>query len=226
MLGVLVSVLGVLLQGASAAGVSLWSSLKGSIVEGTLETRFGWVWAVRAIVWLALGALLLATRAVGRDDPAAGAEADADAAGRCSRRPPRPLRRAAALGAAYLTITPALAGHASVESPVGVFFPSDAIHVLAASVWVGGIACLLLALPAATRQLERAERSRLLLDARALLADRARRGRRDRYHRRASGLHRRAQPARPAAHDLRRADPRQDRAVAGADRSAGSTASA
>ena len=35
--------------------------------------------------------------------------------------------------------------------------------MLAASVWVGGIACLLLALPAATRELEGRERSRLLL---------------------------------------------------------------
>ena len=68
-----------------------------------------------------------------------------------------------AIGGGYLAITPALAGHASIESPVVVFFPSDALHVLAASVWVGGIACLLLALPGATRRLEGAERSRLLL---------------------------------------------------------------
>ena len=44
-----------------------------------------------------------------------------------------------------------------------MFFPSDVLHVLAASVWVGGIACLLLALPAATRAARAAERSRLLL---------------------------------------------------------------
>ena len=44
-----------------------------------------------------------------------------------------------------------------------MFFPSDVLHVLAASVWVGGIACLLLALPAATRELESPDRSRLLL---------------------------------------------------------------
>ena len=60
-------------------------------------------------------------------------------------------------------MTPALAGHASIESPVVVFFPSDVLHVLAGSVWVGGIACLLFALPGATRKLEGAERSRLLL---------------------------------------------------------------
>ena len=44
-----------------------------------------------------------------------------------------------------------------------MFFPVDVVHVLAASVWVGGIACLLLALPAATRRLEEGERTRLLL---------------------------------------------------------------
>jgi copper transport protein len=177
-LGVLVSVLGVLLQGASAAGVSLWSSLKGSIVESTLETRFGWVWAARAAVWLALGAVLLATRAVRRsaalatssasptNSPAPGYSDHAPTADRASARL-QPLPRASIvallLGAAYLTITPALAGHASNESPVGVFFPSDVIHVLSASIWVGAIACLLLALPDATGRLEREERSRLLL---------------------------------------------------------------
>jgi hypothetical protein len=48
-LGVAVSVLGILLQGASAAGVSLWSSLKGVVIENTLHSRFGEVWGARAI---------------------------------------------------------------------------------------------------------------------------------------------------------------------------------
>ena len=52
---------------------------------------------------------------------------------------------------------------ASGKSPTGLFFPVDAIHVLSASVWVGGIACLLLALPAATRRLQEGERTQLLL---------------------------------------------------------------
>jgi copper transport protein len=140
-LGVIVSVCGVLLQGASAAGVSLWSSLRVPIIETTLESRFGEVWGVRALDWLALGALLWILRA----------------------RPRRFVLALIVLGAGYLAITPALAGHASVESPVAVFFPVNLLHVLAASVWVGGIAFLLLALPRATRQLEGEERSRLLL---------------------------------------------------------------
>jgi len=140
-LGVLVSVLGILLQGASAAGVSLWSSLQSTVVRDTLESRFGQVWGLRAIDWLALGGLLLVART----------------------RRPRWLLAFVGIGAAYLAITPALAGHASIQSPTAVFFPSDVVHVLAASVWVGGVACLLLVLPAATRRLEGPERSRLLL---------------------------------------------------------------
>ncbi|HEY2282332.1 MAG TPA: CopD family protein [Solirubrobacteraceae bacterium] len=195
-LGVIVSVLGVLLQGASAAGVSLWASLKDPILESTLESRFGRVWGLRAIDWLALGALLLLARVLGRDvirtlrssardTPPPAARDTPPASTRDTPRAtardtpltstpgeeglsltppaPRAILALLAIGALYLAITPALAGHASVESPVVVFFPSDALHVLAASVWVGGIACLLLALPGATRRLEGDERSRLLL---------------------------------------------------------------
>ncbi len=168
-LGVLVSVLGILLQGATAAGVSLWSSLKASVLENTLESRFGEVWGLRALDWLLLGALLVlaavlarrAGRGAGGDRAARGpgAQAQTPAPGTA----PRWLLVLVGIGAAYLAFTPALSGHASIQSPTAVFFPSDVLHVLAASVWVGGIACLLLALPAATRQLESADRSRLLL---------------------------------------------------------------
>jgi len=163
-LGALVSVLGVLLQGASAAGVSLWASLKSSILQSTLESRFGEVWGLRAIDWLLLGAVLLATRVVGRGaiPTLRVGSPDPDTLA-LTPRPTRAALSLLGLGALYLSITPALAGHASIESPVAVFFPSDVLHVLAGSVWVGGIACFLIALPGATRRLEGGERSRLLL---------------------------------------------------------------
>jgi copper transport protein len=163
-LGVLSSVLGILLQGASAAGVSLWSSLKGAVLESTIESRFGEVWGVRAIDWILLGAMLGATRLAGRSPVpvlrpvALGADGLA-----LQPTPPRWALGLAGIGALYLAFTPALSGHASVQSPTWLFFPSDFLHVLAASVWVGGILCLLVALPAGTRQLEPADRTRLLL---------------------------------------------------------------
>ncbi|HEY3828868.1 MAG TPA: CopD family protein [Solirubrobacteraceae bacterium] len=168
-LGLLVSVLGILLQGASAAGVSLWSSLKGTILENTLESRFGGVWGLRAIDWVLLGVLLGVAATLRRRAVApAAADRDCDHAGdgigaTGTDMPPRWLLAPIALGVAYLAATPALSGHASVQSPTVVFFPSDFMHVLAASIWVGGIAWLLLALPSATRQLQGPDRSRLLL---------------------------------------------------------------
>jgi copper transport protein len=163
-LGLTASVLGVLLQGASAAGISLWASLKSTIISNTLHERFGEVWGLRAVDWALIAGLLLAARALRRDivpelhlSPHEGGRVALAA------RAPRWIVAPIGVGAAYLAVTPALAGHASVESPVALFFPSVVLHVLAASVWVGGIACLLLVLPGATRQLEPAERSRLLL---------------------------------------------------------------
>jgi copper transport protein len=153
-LGMLVSVMGVLLQGASASGQSLWGSLNGIVIEGTLEGRFGVVWGLRAIDWALIGLALVAGASFGGGPR--GVKQRGAGHGRVTLG-------VLILASAYLAITPALAGHASVESPVGVFFPADVLHVLAASIWVGGIACLLIALPGATRLLQGAERSGLLL---------------------------------------------------------------
>jgi copper transport protein len=144
-LGLSASLLGVLLQGASAAGVSLWRSLHTRLIEATMESRFGVVWGLRALDWLVLALALLALA-----------------------RLPRGARRRTALvgpiglGCAYMALTPALAGHASVESPVALLLAADVVHVLSASVWVGGIACLLFVLPAATRRLAPERRGALL----------------------------------------------------------------
>ncbi len=204
-LGLVVGVLGILLQGASAAGVSLWASLKGPIVSDTSRSRFGEVWGLRVLVWAALGGLFLAARlrcgraipvlaqtasAVGwtqdgsamaagvrRGNAAVGQDRGGGVVGAQRRSataatvrevaheagPARALIWPAVLGAGFLAITPALSGHPSTQGPRGVFFPADVLHVLGASVWVGGIACLLVALPAATRRLEGSQRTRLLL---------------------------------------------------------------
>ncbi|HTZ85404.1 MAG TPA: CopD family protein [Solirubrobacteraceae bacterium] len=153
LLGALASALGFLLQGADAGGVSLWTSLKGSVLSDTLDSRFGWVWAARTLDFVAIAGLLAIARTLGKPLATASPE----------NPPPLPLAIPLAAGIVYLVLTPALAGHPSIESPTGLFFPADVLHVLGASVWVGGIACLLIALPAATRQLPSPERTRLLL---------------------------------------------------------------
>ena len=138
-LGAVASVLGVLLQGAQGAHLSLWSALRWSVISGVLGSRFGVVWAIAA----ALFAVSAATLALRR------------------RRAHRLWLRAVC---AYLVITPALSGDGVSQSPVWALLPSDAVHVLAASVWVGGVACIVLALPATLRALEPRARTPLLVE--------------------------------------------------------------
>ncbi|HVX33901.1 MAG TPA: CopD family protein, partial [Solirubrobacterales bacterium] len=141
-IGLVATAAQIVLEGAEAAGVSGFSALTQTIVEETLETRFGTVWGFAFLAWVAVAVLApLLTR-------------------------PRTWK-AAALPAAvplvYLCLCPALAGHGSSQSPVALNFTVNAIHVAAMAVWLGGLATLLLVLPAATRAAATpADRGRLL----------------------------------------------------------------
>lgn len=139
----------IVLEGAEAAGISGFSALKESIVRETLGTRFGTSWGLAFCAWVAIGALALAlpwARRAGRE---------------------RALLALALLPAGFLAFVPALGGHAGVQSPVALLFPSNVLHVAAMAIWLGGLATLLFAVPRGSRELEPPERSRLLA---ALLA--------------------------------------------------------
>jgi copper transport protein len=140
-LGMLGAGASIVLEGAEAAGVSGFSALKWTIVEETLETRFGTVWGLAFLAWALFAAAL--PLLLGR----------------------RRARLVLAVPLVYLVLAPALGGHASTQSPVGLNFPVNVVHVGAMAVWIGGLATLLLALPAATRALEPTARSRLLAAA-------------------------------------------------------------
>jgi copper transport protein len=137
-LGALGAAAQIVLEGAEAAGISGFSALKWSIVEETLGTKFGTVWGLAFLAWVLFAAALplLLDR--------------------------RRARLALAVPLAYLVLAPALGGHASTQSPVLLDFPVNVVHVAAMAVWLGGLATLLLVMPAATRALEPPLRSRLL----------------------------------------------------------------
>jgi copper transport protein len=158
-LGIVTGELGILLEGASAAGVPLWSSLHWDIIRTVLHSRFGSVWGTRTVVWIALGLLLAGAVGARRTRERRGEPADLKDA----RQPPaRPVVVAASLGCVYLAMTPGLSSHPAVQSPVAVLLPADVIHVLAVSIWVGGIAAFLFALPISLRALEPSERTPVL----------------------------------------------------------------
>jgi len=151
--GLTATVVGIVLQAATATGGSFWSALDSGLVNDVLNTRFGDVWKLRFTAFGVLAALLLFL------PPATGrrwASGNAAGAGRAMWL--------VAFGAAcaYLVVSPALGGHAGAADDSALLVPLDVVHVAAMSAWVGGLALLLLVVPAATRRLAPPDRTRLL----------------------------------------------------------------
>jgi len=153
---------GIVMQGLTASGGSLLDALSWSVVRQVLETHFGSIWGARLLVWLALGGVLLLAyrrKAVPVLKPATLSSAGLAL--------PRGLGSSTYLAAivvllALLAVSPAVAGHADAQSPTALLLPSTTLHVLAMSVWIGGLAMLLFVLRGAMKPLQLVDRGRLL----------------------------------------------------------------
>ena len=163
-LGAAASALGIVFQGAIASGTSLWQALDPDVIGDVLATRFGTIWGLRLLAWLAVAGLLML--------PAARLTAPVlrpAALGASGLATASPATAAGVAGLAgllgFLCLTPALAGHASTTDPTWLLVPANFVHVLCMTVWVGGIGMLLMALPGATGRLEQGDRTRLLAAA-------------------------------------------------------------
>ena len=139
-IGAISAAAAIVFEAAEAAGVSAGAALDSTILREELGTRFGTVWGITVLAWLLLGIGTLP--ALRRLTP----------------------KRVAPLFAplAFIALEPALSGHPSTQSPVALLFPANAGHVVAMAIWAGGLASLVLILPAATRELEGPQRSRLI----------------------------------------------------------------
>ena len=137
--GAAASVAGIVAQGAIATGGSLADGLRPAVIGDVLGTRFGTAWGLRLADLAALAVLLRLPL------------------------PRNPLALGAiGLGLGFLTVVPALAGHPGVTDPRALSLAASVVHVGAFSLWAGGLVALLAAVPAATRELAGAEKTRLL----------------------------------------------------------------
>jgi copper transport protein len=160
-LGVLTSAAGLVLQGATAAGTSAWSAMDPSIVREVASTHAGTAWALRLGDWALLAVVMGAVAGLGAVPSMRPAQLGAT--GQVLARSPSRLAFAAlAAPALFLAVAPALGGHASTQHPTWALFPLDVAHVLAMSAWLGGLVVLVACVPAATRVLAPADRTRLL----------------------------------------------------------------
>jgi copper transport protein len=138
----LIGLINILLQGAAAGGLSLADAISWDLFTSVIETRYGEVILIQAALAATLALAALALRHSGSRD----------------RRPLIGLTLALGAG---LALTPSFSGHASTLGALGL--TSDIFHVIAAAIWTGGLAFLLLALrlagtdrwPLATRAVPR-----------------------------------------------------------------------
>ncbi len=158
--GVLSAVVGIVLQGAEASGVTFWRALRPAIWEPVLSTRFGAVWSGAIVAWLivASSAAVMLRRPAARGVALRLSALGADGAALAADRDRRPLALLVVPLLALIAL-PALAGHAGVQHPVWLFLPANVVHVAAMSVWLGGLVALIAALPAATRELPERDRT-------------------------------------------------------------------
>ena len=110
------------LTGAKAAGFGIDAVLRWPPARDVLDTGFGQVWVARAVLGCALAVVAVLAM----------------------RRRSEALVISALVLAGAIAVTPALSGHARVEGTLAIL--SDSVHVLAAGVWVGGLAFLALLL--------------------------------------------------------------------------------
>jgi copper transport protein len=125
------TVIGFALQGPYVAGEGLAKAFDPSLWSEVLDTRFGRVWALRALILLVSFPLL---RMLMPRGPAA--------------EHPLPAWWPALAGVAgvALAATPAFAGHPVSGRWVPLAVPADTLHVAAVGLWLGGLVMLGVAL--------------------------------------------------------------------------------
>jgi copper transport protein len=160
-LGVLATALAIVLEGATAAGISFWAALDPDIIEVVSETRVVQAWSARLIAWLVLAGLVVAIMRPSRMPVVrrAALGADGTVLGAVPSRGQTLVLFAAMVA---LAMTAPLAGHANSYSPRGLLVTSDLVHVLSMCAWLGGLVVLLLALPLSARALATTESTPLL----------------------------------------------------------------
>ena len=152
LVGLVSTALAIVLEAATAAGVSFWAALDPDVLEIVSETRVVQAWSARLVVWLVLAALVVMIMRPARMPVLrrAALGADGTALGSGPSRA-QALVLFAAIGA--LVMTAPLAGHAASHSPRGLLAGSDAVHVLCMCTWLGGLVMLVLAIPLGARAL-------------------------------------------------------------------------
>ncbi|MBV9941454.1 MAG: copper resistance protein CopC/CopD [Solirubrobacterales bacterium] len=143
--GAVSALVGIVLQGAEARGVDFWQGIGTGTVSEVIPSRFGIVWGAGFVAWLVALIVLVAPFARGSAAGVVPRPATLGATGVAlpAARTRWPLS-AIGIPLAALLALPALAGHPTIQHPVWLFAPTNVVHVVATSLWLGGLVGLLI----------------------------------------------------------------------------------
>ena len=149
----LATVAELLLRGPYEAATGIGQAFDLTVIQRTLGEHLGTMLVVRMLLLAAAGvflSMLGGQNGVGRPAEEAGDTEDTDEAGAADPATERRLRITLGIAGAVIAIalacTWALADHASVGIQVGLAVPLDVVHILAMSLWLGGLATVLVGL--------------------------------------------------------------------------------
>jgi putative copper export protein len=158
---VLASATSIVLEAATAAGVSFWAALDRDAVDSVSSTRPVEAWTLRIVVWLALGIVLAAALRPRRVPTLRRTVLGATGAaiGPAPSRVQLLVFGALAIG---LALTAPMAGHAGEHDSRALLICTDTMHVLCMSAWLGGLVMLLIVLGLAAQRLSGPDGTRLM----------------------------------------------------------------
>ena len=159
--GLLASAMSIVLEAATAAGVSFWAAFDSDMVDSVSSTRPVEAWTLRIVVWLALAVVLAAALRPRRVPTLRRTVLGATGAA----IGPAPSRVQILVFAALsigLALTAPMAGHTGEHDPRALLICTDTMHVLCMSAWLGGLVMLLIVLGLAARRLPGPDGTRLM----------------------------------------------------------------
>jgi copper transport protein len=123
----LCTLFGFMLQGPYSSGGGVGDAFSTDLMSTTWDTRFGKVYVLRLVLLVVMGLLVRSVVRTGR------------------AKIPGGLAAATTVVGIALAATVGLAGHASTGRWVALALPMDVLHVVAMSIWIGGLVALGLA---------------------------------------------------------------------------------
>jgi copper transport protein len=152
---------GIVLEGATGAGIGMRDALDPGIVGEVLDTRYGRAALIRLILLVATAAVWWACRPV-RTAPTTRTRSASLGAGAVTTAAPGWAAVSGVTLMLLLFATLGLAGHAGTADPSALNIVADTAHLAGGAVWIGGLAALLFVAFPSTASLRPADRTRAL----------------------------------------------------------------